>query len=256
MKYLYILLLLSTTVKAHAQKDSVPSKVYYVNELPVLNDSGRYRIQIIDGYTPYLSNLEVHITILEPGKAAHPPHKHDNTEELIIVKEGKLKVTIAGKTKILVPGGVALSMPGDLHEAVNAGNEKTSYYLLKYTKRGTAAIATNTKAIPSLMVNWDEAKAQTTDRGFRRDLFIQPTVLFEKFDMHATTLKKGNASHAPHTHRQEEIIIIRKGNIEMQIGNTFRKAGPGDLIFLNSGIPHALKNLSDGECEYFAFQWQ
>ncbi|MFT4017504.1 MAG: cupin domain-containing protein [Agriterribacter sp.] len=256
MKYLYTLLLLPATIISYAQADSIPSKVYYVNELPVITDSSRYRIQILDGYTPYLSNLEAHITILEPGRSAHPPHKHANTEELIIVKEGSLKVTITGKTKILGPGGVALSMPGDIHEAVNAGKEKTSYYLLKYTKKGTDSITANTKAIPSLMVDWNEVKVLTTDRGFRREHFIQPTVLFEKFDMHATTLKQGQVSHAPHTHRQEEIILIRKGNIEMQIGNTFHKAAPGDLIFLNSGIPHALKNLGDSECEYFAFQWQ
>src|SRR5690606_22722520 len=110
-----------------------------------------------------------------------------NTEELIIVKEGKLKVTIAGKTKILGPGGVAMAMPGDLHEAVNDSKEKVSYYLLKYTKKGTGSVAVNTKAIPSILVDWDEVAVQKNDRGFRRQHFNQSTVLFEKFDMHATT---------------------------------------------------------------------
>lgn len=256
MKYCYLLLCLLFSINAYTQTDSLPSKPYYIKSIPVTKDSSRHRIQIMDGYTPYLSNLEVHITILEPGQSAHPPHTHANTEELIIVKEGKLKVTIAGKTKILGSGGVAMAMPGDLHEAVNTSTEKTSYYLLKYTTKNAAASVASKKSTPSLLVDWNEVKAQTTDKGFRREHFIQPTVLFEKFDMHATTLKKGAVSHAPHTHRQEEIIIVRKGNIEMQIGDRFYKAAPGDLIFLNSGIPHALKNLSDGECEYFAFQWQ
>ena len=212
MKYTCFFLMLYISSASFAQTDTIPSGVYHIKKLPVLKDSSRYRIQIMDGYTPYLSNMEVHITMLEPGKSAHPPQNHANTEELIIVKEGKLKVTIAGKTKILGAGGVAMAMPGDMHGAVNESRDKVSYYLL--------------------------------------------TVLFEKFDMHVTTLKPHQVSHAPHTHRQEEIIIVRKGNIEMQIGNTFQKARPGDLIFLNSNIPHALKNLSKGECEYFAFQWQ
>lgn len=256
MKYIYAILLFILSNTGYTQSDSLPSKPYYINSLPVIKDPSRNRVQIMDGYTRWLSNLEVHITILEPGKAAHPAHKHNKTEELIIVKEGKLKVTIAGKTRILGPGGVAMSMPGDLHEAVNIGKERTSYYLLKYTTINADSAVVNKKQVASLMVDWDEVQVKTTDRGFRREHFIQSTVLFEKFDMHATTLKKGEISHAPHTHRQEEIIIVRKGNIEMQIGNEFYKAAPGDLIFLNSGIPHALKNLTDGECEYFAFQWQ
>lgn len=256
MKYLLFFLPLSLSVSAYTQNNSLPSKVYDISSLPVIKDSSRYRIQIMDGHTPYLSNLEAHITILEPGQSAHPPHMHDKTEELIIVKEGQLKVTIAGKTKILGPGGVAMAMPGDMHEAVNAGKEKVSYYLLKYTTRNADDAVAHKKPTASLLVDWSEVAVKKTDRGFRREQFIQPTVLFEKFDMHATTLQAGQVSHAPHTHRQEEIIIIRKGNIEMQIGNTFHKAVPGDLIFLNSGIPHALKNLSYGECEYFAFQWQ
>lgn len=252
MKHIFLVLLLSSNIALFAQTDSLPSKIYHVNELPVLKDSSRYRIQIMDGATPYLTNLEVHITILDPGKAAHPPHKHDSTEELIIVKEGKVRVTIAGKTKILESGGVAMAMPGDLHETVNAGTAKATYYLLKYTKQKL----NSAKIISSLMVDWNEANVEKTDRGFRRQQFNQPTVLFQQFDMHATTLNQGQVSHAPHTHIQEEIIIVRKGNIEMQIGDTFTKAVPGDLIFLNSQVSHALKNVSKGACEYFAFQWK
>ena len=256
MKYTCFFLMLYISSASFAQTDTIPSGVYHIKKLPVLKDSSRYRIQIMDGYTPYLSNMEVHITMLEPGKSAHPPHNHANTEELIIVKEGKLKVTIAGKTKILGAGGVAMAMPGDMHGAVNESREKVSYYLLKYTKKGTDSIVPNAKAIPSILVDWNDLAAQQNERVYRRQHFNRPTVLFEKFDMHVTTLKPNQVSHAPHTHRQEEIIIVRKGNIEMQIGNTFQKARPGDLIFLNSNIPHALKNLSKGECEYFAFQWQ
>jgi (S)-ureidoglycine aminohydrolase len=251
MKHIYLVLFLSTSL-LHAQTNSLPSKVYHISELPVLKDFSRYRIQIMDGATPYLANLEVHITILDPGKAAHPPHVHDSTEELIIVKEGKLRVTIAGKTKILGSGGVAMAMPGDLHETVNAGNEKATYYLLKYTKQKPDSA----KTIPPLTVDWNEVKVEKTDRGLRRQQFNQPTVLFQQFDMHATTLNRGEVSHAPHTHIQEEIIIVRKGNIEMQIGNTFTKAAPGDLVFLNSQVSHALKNVSKGACTYFAFQWK
>jgi len=104
--------------------------------------------------------------------------------------------------------------------------------------------------------NWNEPKADKTDRGERRQFFNRPTSLFEKFDMHATTLQKGAVSHLPHTHRQEEIILIRSGNVSMQIGDKRYPAAAGDLIFLPTGVPHALENTGSGTTTYFAFQWQ
>src|SRR6478736_4293551 len=254
-KILLLLAAFATIASLQAQSDSLTSHVYILNDLPVQKDSSRGRIQIMDGKTPYMSNFEVHLTILEPGKAAHPPHTHTNTEELLIVREGVLKVTIAGKSKILEEGGVALAMPGDEHGAVNAGNTQCSYYVLKYTKATAPNMVQAKQAGGSILVDWSEAPAQKTDKGERRQQFNRPTSLFGKFDFHTTQLNKGEVSHPQHTHEQEEIIIVRKGTVEMHIADKFYKAGPGDLIFLSTNIPHALRNTYDGACEYFAFQW-
>ncbi|MEI9908286.1 MAG: cupin domain-containing protein [Bacteroidota bacterium] len=42
----------------------------------------------------------------------------------------------------------------------------------------------------------------------------------------------------------------------MHIGDNFYKAGPGDVVFLSSLVPHALINTGSEQCEYFAFQWR
>jgi mannose-6-phosphate isomerase-like protein (cupin superfamily) len=42
----------------------------------------------------------------------------------------------------------------------------------------------------------------------------------------------------------------------MYIDGNLIKAAPGDLVFLPSGVPHALKNTGTVQCEYFAFQWR
>jgi (S)-ureidoglycine aminohydrolase len=257
MKTILLLLIACIAVcTAEAQTDSLPSTVYHIKQLPVQKDSSRNRIQIMDGATPYLTNLEVHITILEPGMSAHPPHTHAATEELIIVKEGWLKVTIAGKSKTIGPGGVAMAMAGDEHGAVNVGKGKAVYYLLKYTTGKSPDHESAAKAGGSVIVDWKEVAVNKTDRGVRRQQYNRPTSLFEKFDMHATTLDKGRDSHLPHTHREEEIILVKKGTIKMHIGDAFYDAAPGDLVFLNAFVPHALINTTDGQCEYFAFQWR
>ncbi len=105
------------------------------------------------------------------------------------------------------------------------------------------------------MVNWDTLTVQPTDRGEKRQLFDRPTALFGKFELHATTLNPGKVSHAPHTHRQEEIILLRKGDVEMQmeINSIPLRRGSG---ISKLGVLHALKNTGSGTCQYYALQWQ
>jgi (S)-ureidoglycine aminohydrolase len=78
----------------------------------------------------------------------------------------------------------------------------------------------------------------------------------KRFEMHVTTLNEGLKSHDPHTHRAEEIVLMINGNSEMQIGENFYKGSVGDLFFLGSNIPHAIRNVGAGSCMYFAIQWE
>jgi (S)-ureidoglycine aminohydrolase len=77
-----------------------------------------------------------------------------------------------------------------------------------------------------------------------------------KLDIHVTTLNTGLKSHDPHTHKAEEIVLMIDGNAEMQIADSFKKAGPGDLIYLGSNVSHAIRNDDTKPCMYYAIQWQ
>ena len=106
------------------------------------------------------------------------------------------------------------------------------------------------------MIDWNDVAFVETEKGGKRQIIDRATTMFARFEMHVTTLNKGLVSHAPHKHQAEEVIILIKGNAEMQIGDTHNKAEPGALVFLESQGAHALKNTGNGPCEYFAFQWQ
>jgi len=237
-------------------QDTLPARVYNLNKIATVKDSSRDRLQVMDGASSVLANLEVHLTTLEPGKAAHPPHTHASQEELIIVKEGVINMTIAGKSKLLSAGGIAYSLPGDEHGAVNAGKTKAAYYVIKYTTRTPLNAERGRNAGGSILMDWNEPAVDKTDRGERRQFYNRPTALFEKFDMHVTTLNKGAVSHLPHTHRQEEIILLKTGTISMQVGDKHYAATAGDIVFLPTGVLHALENTGNGACTYYAFQWQ
>ena len=247
---------ITNAVAAIAQKnDSILSGVYYWNKLEPLKEDTRVRRQVLEGKTFALEYFEIHASTLEPGKAPHPPHVHADQEELMIVKEGQVKITIAGKSKILGPGSIAFAMPGDEHGIENAGNTQATYYILKY-KGKLPNIERGKQAGGSFMLDWNELKTNNTGKGYRRDFFNHATSQLKLFEMHTTALNADSVSHAPHTHVQEEIILIVRGNVEMYIDGKLHKGATGDLYFISANVPHALKNIGKEQCEYFAFQWR
>ena len=247
---------ITNAVAAIAQKnDSILSGVYYWNKLEPIKEDTRVRRQVLEGKTFALEYFEIHASTLEPGKAPHPPHTHADQEELMIVKEGQVKIMIAGQRKILGPGSIAFAIPGDEHGIENAGNTTATYYILKYKGR-SPNIERGKQADGSFMLDWNELKTSNTGRGYRRDFFNRATSQLKQFEMHTTALNADSVSHAPHTHVQEEIVLILRGNVEMFIDGKFYKGAAGDLYFLSANVPHALKNIGKGQCEYFAFQWR
>ena len=253
---LLILSLISTSALVAQKTDSLPSHVFNWESLTVTKEDSRLRRAVMEGSTTSLSNFEVHTSTIEPGKAAHLPHTHADQEELIIIKEGSLKITINGVSNILGPGSIAYAMPGDEHGMINAGKTNATYYVLKYKSKLPMDLERAKQNGGSFMINWDTVTVKKTDKGQRREFFNRPTSQLKQFEMHTTALNAGLDSHAPHTHVQEEIVLILKGNVTMHIGDAFYKAGPGDVIFLSSGVSHALMNTGAGQCEYFAFQWR
>ena len=241
---------------SNAQVSSVPSQVYNWSNLPVIKEETRDRRQMIDGSTTDLVSLEIHTSTLEPGKAPHASHTHADEEELIIVKEGKLKATIKDQTKVLGPGSIALAIPGEEHGFVNGGDSRVMYYILKFKSKSPLNAERGKNAGGSFMVDWNDVPIVKSEKGGRRNTFDRATSMFSRFEMHVTILNEGLVSRAPHQHKAEEIIILIKGKAEMQIGDVQSKVEPGDLVFLESQVLHALKNTGDEPCEYFAFQWQ
>ncbi|TMI68900.1 MAG: cupin domain-containing protein [Bacteroidetes bacterium] len=257
MRLMLTCLMVITVSPLFAQKtDSLPPGVYHWDSLVTTVEESRARKQVMEGSTTSLVHFEVHATSIQPGKAPHPPHTHADEEELIIVKEGQVKITINGVSNTLGPGSVAYAIPLEEHGIVNTGNTQATYYILKYKSRLPMELERAKKNGGSFMINWDTVTVKKTDKGQRREFVNKPTSQLLKFEMHTTALNEGLDSHAPHTHKEEEIILILKGNVIMHVGDKTYSAGPGDIVFLPSMILHNLVNTGKGQCEYFAFQWR
>ncbi len=114
---------------------TLPSKMYRHEDLPVKvspNSANKSRA-ILDGKTHTGYRIEIHETELGPGLAPHPPHKHVH-EELVIIREGLVEVTIKGESSRLGPGSVAYVASNEEHGWRNVGDTRASYTIL--TLRG------------------------------------------------------------------------------------------------------------------------
>jgi len=112
-----------------AEKPALPSKAYRFEDLPV-NTSGKNRFRaILEGVTRTGCRLEAHETDLAPGGMPHAAHRHPQ-EEMFLVREGTVEVTIAGRSTRLGPGGVAFIAAHEEHGIRNAGTTHAQYFVL------------------------------------------------------------------------------------------------------------------------------
>jgi (S)-ureidoglycine aminohydrolase len=255
MKVSAFVIALLCSFSSLAQNDTVVSRVYQWQNLKAEKKESFETRRIANGAGAVLAYMDWSMITVDPGKSPHALHKHDE-EELLIIINGELKVTIKDSSKVLGPGSVALFIPGDEHMFLNTGTTKTSFYVLKYKSKAAVDIERAKKAGGSFVVDWNSIEFKPHGRGGIRNFFERPTAMLERFEMHVTTLNEGIKSHDPHTHSAEEIVLLVNGNTEMQIAQSHQKANAGDLIYLSSNILHAIENIGKEPSTYFAFQWQ
>jgi quercetin dioxygenase-like cupin family protein len=103
----------------------LPSKTYRFEDLTV---KGKSRA-VLDGETHSGFAIDMHMTELGPGEAPHPPHHHVH-EEMIMIHEGTLEVTISGRSVTLGPGSTAYAASNEEHGWRNVGTTRALYFVL------------------------------------------------------------------------------------------------------------------------------
>ncbi len=103
--------------------------------------------------------------------------------------------------------------------------------------------------------DWNSVAAKPTPVGSVRSFFRTPTATLNELELHVTTLNPGQASHPPHRHPNEELVIIKEGTVEALVQGEWKRLGPGSVIFNASNQLHGLKNVGDGPATYHVINW-
>jgi quercetin dioxygenase-like cupin family protein len=128
---------------------------------------------------------------------------------------------------------------------------------------GAALVAQSAASAPakegllmkSALFTWDSVPETKTEQGARRTVFAAPTATLDELEHHTTTLKPGGSPHAPHTHKNEELIIIKSGAVEAYINGEWKPAPTGTLLFFASMVPHTVRNTGTEPATYYVINW-
>jgi mannose-6-phosphate isomerase-like protein (cupin superfamily) len=120
---------LSSSADSPETKDTLPSKIYQFEELPVRNAGSLVYRGILDGKIFEGCHISLHESELAPHTAPHPPHHHRH-EEMVFVVEGTLQFTVNGKTTPAGEGSVLFAGSNDEHGIFNPESKPAKYFVL------------------------------------------------------------------------------------------------------------------------------
>lgn len=118
-----------------------------------------------------------------------------------------------------------------------------------------ATAASAPEVMQSALLDWNTFTAGPTGVGQFRQILRAPTATLDELEVHATTLNPGQASHPPHQHPNEELVILASGKLEAMSNGQTKVLGPGSVIFNASNQWHSVKNVGDVPATYHVINW-
>lgn len=105
------------------------TKSYKYDEIPVATNGKNKQRRLFTAKTHTGFKMESHMSDIAPGEVNHPPHQHLR-EEMMLVREGVMELTISGVPHRLGPGDVGVIGSNEIHNAKNVGTVVAKYFIV------------------------------------------------------------------------------------------------------------------------------
>jgi quercetin dioxygenase-like cupin family protein len=87
--------------------------------------------------------------------------------------------------------------------------------------------------------------------------FSGTTADLPSFSCHASVLLSGHSPHPPHTHPEEELLLLLSGEVEVVLTENGRtRLRPGELVYYPAEFAHTLQTTSTEPATYVMFKWR
>jgi quercetin dioxygenase-like cupin family protein len=216
---------------------------------------GLYRA-VFDAPTPTLEKFEVHVTTLRPGMPSHAPHHHP-WEEMLLLREGELEVSINGQKHHAGPGSLVFFASHDVHNATNVGDKPATYYVVNFCTDAIHSLSNQPAAeraepgkLPSSVIDCDNLPAIPTKTGSRRNVVDSPTLTFRRLESHITTLNAGEGTPADMRDPGDEFFVVKSGVIEAKVNGVTCRVAAGSCFYFSPNEGRAFKNIGATPASY------
>jgi quercetin dioxygenase-like cupin family protein len=211
---------------------------------------------VFDNPTPTLEKLEVHITTLQPGMMSHPVHRHP-WEEMLLVKEGSVVVSINGKKQPAGPGSLIFLASNDPHNAQNVSDKPATYYVINFytdlvhtaSDKSAAEQAVPGK-LASSVFDCNSLPVTPTKTGSRAVVLSSPTLTFLALENHITTLNVGESTAADIVDPGDEIVVLKSGTIEVTVNGVTSRMKEGSLLYWAPNDKRTIRNVGTTPATY------
>lgn len=87
--------------------------------------------------------------------------------------------------------------------------------------------------------------------------FLQSsTAMLEELECHMTTVSPGLPAHSPHEHHDEELVIVKEGEITVLLNGAENRVAAGSVVFMASGEHHGIRNGGHIPARYYVIRWR
>jgi quercetin dioxygenase-like cupin family protein len=229
--------------------------VNWESMVPRFTPVGQQR-SVFDNPTPTLEKFEVHITTLRPGMLSHPVHHHP-WEEMLVIKEGNVEVSINGQKHPAGPGALIFFASHDPHNLKNVGDTPATYYVVNFytdlvhTVPDEPAVQQAVPGkLPSSVIDCDNLPATATKTGSTINVVNSPTLTFATLSSHITALNAGQSTAADMIDSGDELFILKKGQLEASVNGVTARISEGSLFYCAPNDKRTFKNIGATPAAY------
>jgi quercetin dioxygenase-like cupin family protein len=110
--------------------------------------------------------------------------------------------------------------------------------------------------LKSALFRWEDFPVTPTDSTGRREIINLPTETLARLNLALVTLKPGMNSSLEHGQRQEELLWLKEGSLEVIIKEKPEKIGPGSVVFFASNDLRKMRNVERAPASYFVIDFE
>jgi uncharacterized cupin superfamily protein len=125
------------------------------------------------------------------------------------------------------------------------------------TVAGILAAGTMLKAaeVQPVLLDPNHVPSETHPFGSQRTYCDGSTAGLKSLLVGSMVLKAGEQPHPPHTHPDEEIILVTEGTGQITMNGNPSNVGPGALMYVTPNYLHGIRNTGADPLTFYFFKW-